>query len=385
MHGLTPGQSEREDFDASEDSYEPEKPVWEKPGKHEPFNLSTSDQSTNYGYPMFRQNGRTSKDLLYDIGKYYVSVIMVIFFFFFDMETSAQIAPSPHFDGSPSSSTAYLHSFEDSLSSAAEEQGVDMAYVDRKWVLAQCTIYRSPLQGKGILCADQQLMTGEETGIWVRAYASDVTMFRRDFALALMRLSNLRTLTAPMGQIHLNCSKTKINIYSLIDPSLRVELLILTEGWGTENSEFISMKNLSTISSYGFFAIFRNLPLLASSSFMGSFDVMIILFFFFFRASSSVDSGAIYARGVIRDHFTELGGRVCFEHGCWLINADWNCSVTHVFREGNKLADGLAHLGEVMEPGLLFSEEPPSAVGSLYDSDFRGLACLRSSPSLFFY
>lgn len=67
--------------------------------------------------------------------------------------------------------------------------------------------YRSLLQNRGVLYADQQLMAGEETGIWVRAYASDVSLFRRDFALAMMKLSNLRVLTGPMGQIRLNCSK----------------------------------------------------------------------------------------------------------------------------------------------------------------------------------
>ncbi|KAK2654850.1 hypothetical protein Ddye_014706 [Dipteronia dyeriana] len=126
--------------------------------------------------------------------------------FFGVPSSSTSVAPSPHFDGSPSSSAADLHSFEDSLSSSVEEQGVDMAY-DGPEVGFGTVYYRSLLQGKGILYADQQLMAGEETGIWVRAYASDVSMFQRDFALAMMKLSNLRTLTAPMGQIRLNCSK----------------------------------------------------------------------------------------------------------------------------------------------------------------------------------
>ncbi|KAJ4718130.1 Kinesin-like protein [Melia azedarach] len=38
-----PEQNEREDFDASEDSYEPEKPVWNKSGKLEQFSLSTTE------------------------------------------------------------------------------------------------------------------------------------------------------------------------------------------------------------------------------------------------------------------------------------------------------------------------------------------------------
>lgn len=67
--------------------------------------------------------------------------------------------------------------------------------------------YDSLLQGKGILYADQQLMTTEETRNWVRAYAADASLFRRDFALAMMKLSNLQVLTAPNGQIRITCSK----------------------------------------------------------------------------------------------------------------------------------------------------------------------------------
>ena len=67
--------------------------------------------------------------------------------------------------------------------------------------------YRSLLQGRGILYADQQLMEGEGTRYWVKAYAMDPTLFHRDFALAMMKLSDLRVLTPPMGQIRLNCSK----------------------------------------------------------------------------------------------------------------------------------------------------------------------------------
>lgn len=67
--------------------------------------------------------------------------------------------------------------------------------------------YRRLLQGKGVLYADQQLMVGEETGSWVRAYASDVSLFRRDFAETMMKLSNLQVLPAPNGQVRRSCSK----------------------------------------------------------------------------------------------------------------------------------------------------------------------------------
>nr|AHL39122.1 class III peroxidase [Populus trichocarpa] len=67
--------------------------------------------------------------------------------------------------------------------------------------------YHGLLQGKGILYADQQLMAWVETRIWVRAYASDISLFRRDYALAMMKLSNLRVLTGSTGQVRLHCSK----------------------------------------------------------------------------------------------------------------------------------------------------------------------------------
>ncbi|XP_062073381.1 putative Peroxidase 48 [Humulus lupulus] len=67
--------------------------------------------------------------------------------------------------------------------------------------------YHSILQGRGILYTDQQLMAAEATGNWVRAYAADAFLFRRDFALTMMKLSDLQVLTAPTGQIRFSCSK----------------------------------------------------------------------------------------------------------------------------------------------------------------------------------
>lgn len=67
--------------------------------------------------------------------------------------------------------------------------------------------YRSLLEGRGILFTDQQLMASEETGSWVRAYAWDTALFRKDFAEAMLKLSNLQVSTAPNGQVRLNCSK----------------------------------------------------------------------------------------------------------------------------------------------------------------------------------
>ncbi|KAJ7002406.1 hypothetical protein NC653_007770 [Populus alba x Populus x berolinensis] len=96
---------------------------------------------------------------------------------------SSSTAQSPCLKGSISSPPSSSASFEDSLLFTLEEQGMNMAY-----------------EGPG-------LMAGVETRIWVRAYASDISLFLRDYVLAMMKLSNLRVLTGSTGQVRLHCSK----------------------------------------------------------------------------------------------------------------------------------------------------------------------------------
>ena len=67
--------------------------------------------------------------------------------------------------------------------------------------------YHSLLHGRGILYSNKQIISGEETRMWVRAYALDMSLFRHDFAQAMMKLSNLHVLTGSAGQIRLNCSR----------------------------------------------------------------------------------------------------------------------------------------------------------------------------------
>ncbi|GMH17661.1 hypothetical protein Nepgr_019502 [Nepenthes gracilis] len=67
--------------------------------------------------------------------------------------------------------------------------------------------YRSLLRNRGILFADQQLTSGENTKVWVTAYATNPLLFRKEFAMVMMKLSNLSVLTAPMGQVRLHCAK----------------------------------------------------------------------------------------------------------------------------------------------------------------------------------
>ncbi|KAL5810932.1 hypothetical protein ACOSQ4_027500 [Xanthoceras sorbifolium] len=44
------------------------------------------------------------------------------------------------------------------------------------------------------------------------------------------------------------------------------------------------------------------------------------------------------------------------------LRKDWTCTVGHVFREGNNVADGLANFGQMLDVNILYFEEPPSCV-----------------------
>ena len=109
----------------------------------------------------------------------------------------------PSSDGPVSSSTS-PNAVKTAHNSSTEEPGIPLNY---DGLAFGSQYYHSLLQGKGILYADQQLTVTEDTGNWVRAYALDATLFRRDFAMVMMKLSDLQVLTAPMGQIRINCSK----------------------------------------------------------------------------------------------------------------------------------------------------------------------------------
>ncbi|XP_019443434.1 PREDICTED: putative Peroxidase 48 [Lupinus angustifolius] len=104
------------------------------------------------------------------------------------------------------SSSALGHSSHGSPSSLVEEPGVDMDFEQTRLDFGT-VYYHSLLQGRGVLYADQQLTKGKATKKWIKAYAYDPTLFHRDFALAMMKLSDLRVLTFPMGQIRRKCSK----------------------------------------------------------------------------------------------------------------------------------------------------------------------------------
>ncbi|CAI9114123.1 OLC1v1014773C1 [Oldenlandia corymbosa var. corymbosa] len=116
--------------------------------------------------------------------------------------TSASPSRSP--SGSPSPSPSSPSS---ALSSALIKQpGMRMDYEGPRADFGTL-YYRSLLQNRGILFVDQQLTASEETQNWVRGYASDASLFGKDFAMAMMKLSSYQVLTAPKGQVRSDCRK----------------------------------------------------------------------------------------------------------------------------------------------------------------------------------
>ncbi|KAL5775565.1 hypothetical protein ACOSP7_013122 [Xanthoceras sorbifolium] len=59
-----------------------------------------------------------------------------------------------------------------------------------------------------------------------------------------------------------------------------------------------------------------------------------------------------------------------------LIKVDWYCHISHVFREGNGVASGLALMGQAMEKNYGFFSSPPTAVLKLLRMICVGLLCL---------
>ncbi|KAK3232506.1 hypothetical protein Dsin_004387 [Dipteronia sinensis] len=55
------------------------------------------------------------------------------------------------------------------------------------------------------------------------------------------------------------------------------------------------------------------------------------------------------------------------------VAADWCCNINHIYREGNKLVDGLARMGHSMDIGTDFFKDPPSVSMPILYADYRGL------------
>lgn len=97
-------------------------------------------------------------------------------------------------------------------SKTRKEQAMDMDYEGPGSGFGTL-YYRSLLQGRGILFVDQQMTAGENTSNWVRQYASDVSMFHKDFAQVMMKLSNYQVLTGSQGDVRQNCREVTTSLW----------------------------------------------------------------------------------------------------------------------------------------------------------------------------
>ncbi|KAL9228035.1 hypothetical protein vseg_003653 [Gypsophila vaccaria] len=67
--------------------------------------------------------------------------------------------------------------------------------------------YKSLLLGRGLLYADQQLMSDARTARLVEVFASDDgSIFRREFSKSMLKMSNLQSPDASQGEIRIRCS-----------------------------------------------------------------------------------------------------------------------------------------------------------------------------------
>ncbi|KAL5720649.1 peroxidase [Ranunculus cassubicifolius] len=67
--------------------------------------------------------------------------------------------------------------------------------------------YDTLSQGRGILHADQELMSLDDTARWVEAFRYDISLFHRIFAQVMTKLSNFNVTTSPNGNIRVRCSR----------------------------------------------------------------------------------------------------------------------------------------------------------------------------------
>lgn len=71
--------------------------------------------------------------------------------------------------------------------------------------------YKHLLQGKGLLHSDQELFNGSSADFLVRRYASNPHDFFKDFAKAMVKMSNIKPLTGKQGEVRKNCRKVNWN------------------------------------------------------------------------------------------------------------------------------------------------------------------------------
>ncbi|KAK0605740.1 hypothetical protein LWI29_030217 [Acer saccharum] len=60
-----------------------------------------------------------------------------------------------------------------------------------------------------------------------------------------------------------------------------------------------------------------------------------------------------------------------------LLDSDWSCSIHHIYRESNFVADSLARLGHSLGLGVTVFDEPPLQTYGVLEDDYKGVATPR--------
>ncbi|BFG38220.1 hypothetical protein CerSpe_244940 [Prunus speciosa] len=95
------------------------------------------------------------------------------------------------------------------------------------------------------------------------------------------------------------------------------------------------------------------------------------------RLIIEMDSACIVK--LIQDqHILELHPLTALLSSCWqMMNQIENCSIHHIYRENNTVADGLANWSHNLDLGPCFLEEAPSWIGSKVWDDLLGVVRTR--------
>ncbi|GLT88551.1 hypothetical protein SLE2022_065710 [Rubroshorea leprosula] len=68
--------------------------------------------------------------------------------------------------------------------------------------------YKNLVNYKGILHSDEELFNGSSTtALLVKRYATDNSVFFKDFAKAIVKMGNIKPLTGTSGEVRINCRK----------------------------------------------------------------------------------------------------------------------------------------------------------------------------------
>ncbi|KAL5569591.1 hypothetical protein UlMin_026166 [Ulmus minor] len=106
--------------------------------------------------------------------------------------------------------TAIDASFAKSLRRKCPRSGNDnnLARLDRQTPTHFDNLYyKNLLVKKGLLHSDQALFNGSSADSLVKKYASDTSVFFKNFAKAMIKMGNISPLTGSKGQIRINCRK----------------------------------------------------------------------------------------------------------------------------------------------------------------------------------